>query len=81
MAIWSEVRNIVRWLLRRSDPPPPPGTGQRHQAAEQAAARQRLLDQAQRARDTRWYCEPTQIVPTVRMTLGQLTCYGTRTER
>ncbi|GAA2708733.1 hypothetical protein ACFY2R_04340 [Micromonospora olivasterospora] len=81
MAIWSELRNLVRWLLRRSDPPPPPGSGQRHQAAEQAAARRRLLDQAQRLRDSRWYCEPTQIVPDVPMTLGQLTGYGTRGER
>ncbi|WP_320067842.1 hypothetical protein [Micromonospora sp. RTGN7] len=48
MAIWSELRAIVRWLLRRPDPLPPPGTGQAIQAAEQAAARQRILDQAQR---------------------------------
>ncbi|MFG1950705.1 hypothetical protein [Micromonospora sp. NPDC048830] len=81
MAIWSELRDIVRRLLRRSDPPPPPGTGQRHQAAEQAAAQRRLLDQAQRLRNSRWHCEPTQFVPNVRMTLGQRTCYGTRAER
>ncbi|MEO3776461.1 hypothetical protein ABGB16_06335 [Micromonospora sp. B11E3] len=81
MAIWSELRGIVRWLLRRSEPPPPPGAGQRHQAAEQAAAQQRLLDQAQRLRDNRWYCEPTQMIPNVPMTLGQLSGYRTRVER
>ncbi|MEO3775455.1 hypothetical protein ABGB16_01110 [Micromonospora sp. B11E3] len=74
------IRALVRRLIGRPDPVPP-GTGQRHQAAEQAAAQRRLLDQAQRLRDSHWHCEPTQIVPTVRMTLGQLTCYGTRPER
>ncbi|MEU4640494.1 hypothetical protein [Micromonospora sp. NPDC023814] len=46
----SELRGIVRWLLRRSDSPPP-SSGQRHQAAEQAAAQRRLLDQAKRLRN------------------------------
>ncbi|NBE85094.1 hypothetical protein [Micromonospora rubida] len=48
MAIWSELRAIVRWLLQRPDPLPPPGTGRAIQAVEQAAARQRILDQAHR---------------------------------
>ncbi|MFC8845237.1 MULTISPECIES: hypothetical protein [unclassified Micromonospora] len=65
MAIWSEVRSIVRWLLRRSDPPPPPGTGQGIQAAEQAAARRQILADAQAARTTSQHCQPTEIVPTV----------------
>ncbi|WP_431977480.1 hypothetical protein [Micromonospora haikouensis] len=64
MAIWSEMRNIVRWLLRRSDPPPPPGTGQRIQAAEQAVARRRLLSDAQTARTTPQHCQPTKNLPT-----------------
>ncbi|MFG3707838.1 hypothetical protein ACGF7U_24320 [Micromonospora sp. NPDC047670] len=51
MATWSELRGIVRWLLRRPDSRPPSGVGQRHQAAEQEAARRRLLDQAERLRD------------------------------
>ena len=41
---------LIRWLLRRPEPPPPPGTGQRYQDIEQAAAQQRLLDQAARLR-------------------------------
>ncbi|MFG1949626.1 hypothetical protein [Micromonospora sp. NPDC048830] len=81
MGFWSKLRDIVRWLLRRSDPPPPPGTGQRHQAVEQAAAQQRILNQAERLRNSRWYCEPTQIMPNVPMTFGQRTGYGTRGER
>ncbi|MEU8054179.1 hypothetical protein [Micromonospora haikouensis] len=72
MATWSrvctEVRAIIRWALRRSDPPPPPGTGQRIQAAEQAVARRQLLTDAQAARTTPQHCQPTEIVPTV--TLG-----------
>ncbi|MFI1195531.1 hypothetical protein ACH4T9_20050 [Micromonospora sp. NPDC020750] len=48
MAIWSELRAIVRWLARRPDPLPPPGTGKAIQAAEHEVARQRILDQAQR---------------------------------
>ncbi|MEO3775464.1 hypothetical protein ABGB16_01160 [Micromonospora sp. B11E3] len=74
------IRALIRRLTGRPDPVPP-GTGQRHQAAEQAAAQRRLLDQAQRLRDTRWYSEPTQVIPDVPMTLGQLTCYGTMVVR
>ncbi|SCL27680.1 hypothetical protein GA0070624_3549 [Micromonospora rhizosphaerae] len=81
MAIWSELCKLVRWLLRRPEPPPPSGTGQRYQTTEQAEAQRRLLDQAKRLRETQWYCEPTQIVPTVPMTLGQRTGYGTRGHR
>ncbi|MDI5937526.1 MULTISPECIES: hypothetical protein [unclassified Micromonospora] len=64
MAIWSELRSIVRWLLRRSDPPPPPGTCQVIQAAEQAAARRRLLADAEAARATPPHCQATEILPT-----------------
>ncbi|WP_320069737.1 hypothetical protein [Micromonospora sp. RTGN7] len=48
MAIWSELRAIVRWLAGQGDPVPPPDTGLRIQAAEADAARQRILDQAHR---------------------------------
>lgn len=65
MAIWSEMRGIVRWLLRRSDPPPPPGTGQVIQAAEQAAARRQILADARAAHATPQHCQPTEILPTV----------------
>ncbi|MFC5942799.1 hypothetical protein ABUL04_08320 [Micromonospora harpali] len=74
MAIWSELRSIVRWLLRRADPPPPPGTGQRIQAAEQAVARRQLLSDARVARATPQHCQPTEIVPTV--ALGDETTHG-----
>ncbi|NES15068.1 MULTISPECIES: hypothetical protein [Micromonospora] len=81
MAIWSELRKLVRWLFRRPEPPPPPGTGQRYQASEQAEARRRLLDQAGQLRDTEWHRQPTQIVPTVPTTLGQRAGYGMRGHR
>ncbi|MFG1847756.1 hypothetical protein [Micromonospora carbonacea] len=83
MAFWSEVRSIVRWLLRRPDPPPPPGTGDTIQAAEQHAARQRLLGQAQaeRLRNSRWWSEPTQPNAYVPLTLGQRTGYQVRYDR
>ncbi|MFV2104899.1 hypothetical protein [Micromonospora sp. LOL_024] len=77
MAIWSELRDIMRWLLRRADSPPPPGIGQRHQAAEQAVAQRRLLDQAKQLRDTQWHREPTP-TPT---TLCLRTSDGTRGHR
>ncbi|SBT43355.1 hypothetical protein [Micromonospora narathiwatensis] len=51
MAVWSELCRLVRWLFRRPVPPPPSGTGQRYQASEQAAARRRLLDRAERVWD------------------------------
>jgi hypothetical protein len=57
---WSELRAFVRWLLRLPKPPPPPGTGERIQASEREAARQRILDEARR--DRRWHSEPTQIL-------------------
>lgn len=63
MAIWSELRNLVRWLFRRPEPPQP-GTGQRYQANEQAQARRRLLRQAERLRETRCH-EPIGTVPTL----------------
>ncbi|MFC8846498.1 MULTISPECIES: hypothetical protein [unclassified Micromonospora] len=83
MALWSELRAIIRWLLRRPDPPPPPGYGKRVQAAEQDAARQRLLGQAQaeRLRNSRWYTEPTQPNAYVPLTLGQRTGYQVRCDR
>ncbi|GGM06146.1 MULTISPECIES: hypothetical protein [Micromonospora] len=46
----TEVRAFIRWVLRRPEPPPPPGTGQAIQAAEQAAARGRILAQAEAER-------------------------------
>ncbi|WLS46764.1 hypothetical protein Q3V37_05715 [Micromonospora profundi] len=54
---------LIRWLLRR--PEPPPGTGQRYQDVEQAAAQQRLLDQAARLR-THGTHGPTLDMPTDR---------------
>lgn len=63
MTIWSELCTVMRWLLRRPEPPPPPGTGQRYQEAEQAAARQRLLDHAAQLRRSQGNCEPAQDVP------------------
>ncbi|MFF3852342.1 hypothetical protein [Micromonospora sp. NPDC002575] len=83
MAFWSELRAIMRWVLRRSDPPPPPGTGRQIQEAEQEAARQHILGQAQaeRLRNSRWYCEPTQAHPYVPLTLGQRTGYQARHDR
>ncbi|MFG1800751.1 hypothetical protein ACGFI4_11345 [Micromonospora carbonacea] len=74
MAIWSEMRGIVRWLLRRPEPPPPPGTGQVIQAAEQAAARRQILADAQAARTTPQHCQPPENVPTV--ALGDETTHG-----
>ncbi|MFI7437729.1 hypothetical protein [Micromonospora haikouensis] len=74
MATWSKLRSGVRWLLRRPEPPPPPGTGQRIQAAEQAAARRQLLTDAQAARTTPQHCQPTEIVPTA--ALGDETTHG-----
>ncbi|MEU6076759.1 hypothetical protein [Micromonospora sp. NPDC047074] len=48
---WSELRagarDVVRWLLRRSEPPPPLGAAQRQQAAEQDEAKRQLLDLAE----------------------------------
>jgi hypothetical protein len=81
VATWSELRDIMRWLLRRADSPPPPGTGQRHQAAEQAAAQRRLLDQAKRLRDTQWHRELTQAAPYAPTMLDQRTSDGTRGHR
>ncbi|MFE9201423.1 hypothetical protein [Micromonospora sp. NPDC007230] len=81
MAIWSELCRLVRWLFRRPEPPPPPGTGQWYQASEQAQAQRRLLDQAERLRDTPWRRESTQSVPTVPRTPGQRTGDGTRDQR
>nr|WP_230414927.1 hypothetical protein [Micromonospora tarapacensis] len=71
----------MRWLLRRADSPPPPGTGQRHQATEHAAAQRRLLDQANRLRDTQWHRQPIHAVTYVPTTLGQRTSDGTRDHR
>lgn len=81
MAVWSELRAIVRWALRLPDPLPPTDPGPAIQAAEHAAARQRVLDQAERLRNTRWYCEPTQANPYVPLTLGQRTGYQVRYDR
>ncbi|SBT39035.1 hypothetical protein [Micromonospora narathiwatensis] len=81
MAIWSELRDIMRWLLRRPDSPPPPGTGQCHQAAEQAAAKRRLLDQAKQLGDTQRRRKPTQAGPYVPTALDQRTGDGTRGHR
>ena len=81
MAIRSELRDIMRWLLRRADSPPPPGTGQRHQAAEQAAAQRRLLDQAKRSRDTHWHREPIQTTPYAPTTSDQRTGDATGSHR
>ncbi|OKI81737.1 hypothetical protein A6A27_16505 [Micromonospora sp. CB01531] len=81
MAIWSELCRLVRWLFRRPEPPPPPGTGQRYQASEHAEAQRRLLDQAERLRDTPWHRESTQSVPTVPRTPGRRTGDGTRGQR
>jgi hypothetical protein len=78
VAIRSELRDIMRWLLRRADSPPPPGTGQRHQAAEQAVAQQRLLDQAKRLRDTQWHREPIQTTPYVPTMRDQRTTWSHR---
>ncbi|MFU8854447.1 hypothetical protein ACNAW0_26220 [Micromonospora sp. SL1-18] len=78
MAIWFELRKLVRWLFRRPEPPPPPGTGQRYQATEQAEARRRLLDQAKRLRETQSHRESAQIVSNAPMTPGERNGYGTR---
>lgn len=79
MALWSELGAIIRWLLRQPDPPPP-GYGERVQAAEQDAARRRLLGQAEaaRLRNSRWYTEPTEPNAYVPPTLGQRTGYQVR---
>ncbi|PMR61557.1 hypothetical protein C1A38_08635 [Verrucosispora sp. ts21] len=81
MAIRSELYDILRWLLRRADSPPPPGTGQRHQAAEQAAAQRRLLDQAKRSRDTYRHREPIQTTPYAPTTRDQRTGDATGSHR
>ncbi|MCX4468980.1 hypothetical protein OOK41_01400 [Micromonospora sp. NBC_01655] len=82
VAIWSELRAIVRWLAHRDPlPPPDPRPARAWDDADQGAARQRILDQAQRLRATPWHCEPTVILPAVLeagpRTLGQRTGYGT----
>ncbi|MFG2058127.1 hypothetical protein ACGFI9_29310 [Micromonospora sp. NPDC048930] len=74
------IRDLVRKLMRRPEPAQP-GVGQVIQEREQANARQRLLDQAERLRDTQWHRVPTQIAPAVRMPLDQRTGYGTRGHR
>ncbi|WP_080671501.1 hypothetical protein [Salinispora cortesiana] len=81
MTIWSKLRYLVLWLLRRSDASPPPGLGERHQAIEREAARRRLLEQARRLRDTQWHREPTQPAPPTRTTVAQSTDGETRGHR
>ncbi|NJP35277.1 hypothetical protein [Micromonospora thermarum] len=54
MAVWFELCKLMRWLLRRPAPLPQ-GIGQRYQAAEQAEAQRRLLDQAEGLRRTQRY--------------------------
>lgn len=78
MTIWSKLRYLVLWLLRRSGTSPPPGLGERHQAIEREAARQRLLDQARRLRDTQWHREPAQPAPPTPTTVEQRTDGETR---
>ncbi|MCN0177623.1 hypothetical protein [Salinispora arenicola] len=81
MAIWSELRYLTRWLLRRSDVSTALGIGQHHQAIEQAAARRRLLDQAKRLRNTQWHRESTQSAPQPPTTLEQRSDGETRGHR
>lgn len=69
---WTRLRAIIRWLLRRPESTPPPGTGERIQAAEREAARQRILELADRTR----HDAPTQIIGAA-LTLGQRTGYDT----
>lgn len=81
MTIWSKLRYLVLWLLRRSDTSPPPCLGERHQAVEQEAARRRLLDQAKRLRNTQWHRESTQSAPHTPTTLEQRSDGETRGHR
>lgn len=73
----TSIRDVIRKLIRQPEPTRP-AIGQVIQERAQAEAQRRLLDQAKRLRETRWYSERTQILPAVPMTLGQRTGHGTR---
>nr|WP_309224994.1 hypothetical protein [Salinispora sp. H7-4] len=81
MAASSKLSSVVRCLLRRQELPPRTQVGERHQAIEREAARQRLLDQAKRLRDTQWHREPTQPARPTPTTVEQSTDAETRGHR